>query len=350
MASSNPDSQMISIFVSRADEPIRRISIEQLPAELAICDRTEQVLWVDMESPSAEEEDRILRDIFGFHSLSINDVRHEHMRGHRGDHLPKVEDYGGYLFSIINPVDLGEHVDGDTGGHVIDIRTRQVNVYLGESYIVTHHYEPSRAIADAIRTCEKNPMLFARGPDYIYHLILDDIVNQYSPVLDRFDEAIEKLEDDVFHRNASQRTLASILAMKRTVFRMRRITNYQREMVHRLARGEFALVTSDEIAYYRNVYDHLERASDLTESYREVLSGLLDAYLSMASNRLSEVMKVLTILSTFFLPLTFVAGVYGMNFEFMPELDWKYGYHFALAIMAAIAVVMFIFFRRKRWI
>jgi magnesium transporter len=233
---------------------------------------------------------------------------------------------------------------------VLDVQTRQINVFLGESFIVTHHYEPSKAITDARSACEKNPQLFSRGPDFIYHLILDDIVSNYSPVLDRFDEAIEALEDAVFRRNATNRTLAMILAMKRTVFRMRRITTYQREMVFRLSRGEFALVTQDEIAYYRNVYDHLERATDLTESYRDVLTGLLDAYMSMSANRLNEVMKVLTIISTFFLPLTFVAGVYGMNFEHMPELHWKYGYLFAWGIMAAISVVMFVYFRRKKWI
>ena len=341
---------MISIFVSRKDETISKIGLDGLARELAASGRSEQVVWVDLEAPTIEEEDTVLADIFKFHQLSINDVRHELRRGHRGDHLPKVEDYGQYLFSIINPIDIASHAEEAAGRDVIDIQTRQVNVFLGESFIVTHHYEPSRAITGALQSCEKNPLLFTRGPDYIYHLILEDIVHQYSDILDRFDEEIDKLEDEVFRRNAGNRTLAMILAMKRTVFRIRRITSYQREMVYRLARGEFALVTQDEIAYYRNVYDHLERAADLAESYRDVLSGLLDAYLSMASNRLSEVMKILTILSTFFLPLTFVAGVYGMNFDNMPELDWKYGYVFALSIMACIAIGMFVFFRRKKWI
>lgn len=341
---------MISIFVSRSDDTIRAISLDELPGQLAASKRTEQVLWVDMSAPSFEEEDQVLRAIFRFHTLAIDDARHEHLAGHRGDHLPKVEDYGEYLFSIINPIDIGEQEESSGGTRVLDVKTRQINVFLGESYIVTHHYEPSKAISDALQACEKNPILFQRGPDYIYHLILDDIVHNYSPVLDRFDEAIEALEDAVFHRNATNRTLAMILAMKRTVFRMRRITTYQREMVFRLSRGEFALVTNDEIAYYRNVYDHLERAADLTESYRDVLTGLLDAYMSMSANRLSEVMKVLTIISTFFLPLTFVAGVYGMNFEHMPEIEWKYGYLFAWAVMGAIAIAMFIYFRRKKWI
>lgn len=341
---------MISILVSRSDGTIRTVDPGELAKIHAATKRTEQVLWVDLDSPSIEEEDLVLGEIFKFHVLTINDVRHEHRRGHGGDHQPKVEDYGEYLFSIINPMDLHEVIDKATGVNEIQIRTRQINVFLGASYIVTHHYEPSKAISDAMKACDRNPVMFNRGPDYIYHLILDDIVHQSGPLLDRFDEVIDVLEDEVFTRTASTNTLAMILMMKRTVFRMRRITTYQREMVHRLSRGEFSLVTSEEIAYYRNVYDHLERAADLAESYRDVLSGLLEGYLSVTSNRLSEVMKILTILSTFFLPLTFVAGVYGMNFDFMPELHWKYGYLFAWAVMAAIALVMFVYFRRKKWL
>jgi magnesium transporter len=341
---------MISIFASRSDKTIHKIPVDDLARQLAASRRADQVLWVDLEMPTAEEENLVLRDIFRFHQLAIDDARHEHLSGHHGDHLPKVEDYGRYLFSIINPIDIGEQVDFSGGAAHIDIATRQINVFLGESFIVTHHYEPSAAIGEALQTCEKNPVLFTRGPDYIYNLILDDIVHNYSPVLDTFDDAIEQLEDDVFHGNASNRTLARILAMKRTVFRMRRITTYQREMVHRLSRGEFPLVTNEEVAYYRNVYDHLERAADLTESYRDILTGLLDAYLSMASNRLNEVMKILTILATFFLPITFVAGVYGMNFDHMPELHWKYGYAFAWLIMIAISALMYMFFRRKKWL
>src|SRR5688500_1049334 len=211
---------MISILVSRSDGTIRAVDIDTLAKHLATTKRTEQVLWVDLEAPTPEEEDHVLGEVFKFHQLTINDVRHEHRRGHRGDHLPKVEDYGSYLFSIINPVDLDEEADEKTGVVTINIKTRQINVFLGESYIVTHHYEPSKAIADAMLACERNPTLFTRGPDYIYHLILDDIVHQATPLLDRFDDVIERLEDEVFHRNAGTATLATILSMKRTVFRM----------------------------------------------------------------------------------------------------------------------------------
>lgn len=341
---------MISIYISRSDDNIRRIELAELPRQLAVARRGEQVLWVDLESPTPEEEQQVLDGVFKFHHLAIADVQHEHVDPKRGDHLPKVEEYGSYLFSIINPIDIGSQSEASGGTAVVDVKTRQINVFLGESYIVTHHYERSQAITEALQSCMKNPLLITRGPDYIYHLILDDIVRGYSQVLDQFDETIERLEDAVFHGNAKSKTLATILALKRTIFRMRRIATYQREMVLRLSRGEFSLVTQDEIAYYRNVYDHIVHVTDLTESYRDVLTGLLEAYMSMASKSLNEVMKVLTIISTFFLPLTFVAGVYGMNFDNMPEIHWRYGYLFAWGLMAAIAVVMFVYFRRKKWI
>jgi magnesium transporter len=198
-------------------------------------------------------------------------------------------------------------------------------------------------------------MHLERGPDYVYHLILDRIVDQYTPILDAFDDEIDQLEDEIFGKMNSH-TLSKILNMKRQVFSMRRITTYQREMVYRLSRGEFDLITDDEIAYYRNVFDHLVRAAELAESYRDILAGLVDAYLSMTSNRLNEIMKVLAIISTFFLPLTFIVGVYGMNFDTstspynMPELKWVFGYPFAWGVMIMTAIVMFIYFKRKKWL
>jgi magnesium transporter len=340
---------MISIFVSNAEHTLEQRTIEELPDLLKSVSENASTVWVDLNEPTAEEEDRVLRDIFEFHPLTILDCRRERINPEHGHHLPKVEDFREYLFAIINAIELVETDRGIDGEEGFDVRTRQLNTYLGEHFIVTHHYEPSPPIKETGLLCQKNAQLLERGPDYIYHLILDNIVDEYSPILDRFDHRIEALEDDVFS-SLNSRTLPSILDMKRQVFRLRRITTYQREMVYRLSRGEFPLVSEKEIAYYRNVYDHLVRATELAESYRDILTGLLDAYLSMTSNRMNEVMKVLTIISTFFLPLTFIAGVYGMNFEFMPELHWRYGYLFVWGLMIAIAIVMFIFFKRRRWI
>lgn len=359
---------MIRIIASTATQPMRLATVDEVPELLGSSDNS-IVLWVDLANPTDNEEQLILEKTFSFHPLAIQDCRHQRESQRDEDHLPKVEDYEHYLFCIINPIvnldgekQSGQHhqqknQNGDqhptprrrisSSGH--NIHTGQLNTFLGERYIVTHHYDDCPSIERAISHCERNPGAVKRGPDYLYHIILHDIVDQYAMTLDQFDAEMDKLETEVFH-TSSRRTLAHILAMKRRLFQLRRITSYQREMVSRLARGEFDLIADVEIAYYRNVYDHLVRASELAESYRDVVTGLLDGYLSMNSNRMNEIMKVLTLFSTFFLPLTFIAGVYGMNFHVMPELEWKYGYVFAWGLMAGTAVMMFIYFRRKRWL
>lgn len=336
---------MITVIRSGANHQFEVCSVDDLPRLLENGGKEECTIWVDLNEPTVEEEDRILGEIFNFHPLTIQDCRHERSSSHRGEHLPKVEDYGRYLFVIINALEQAQ----PRKDHHSSFHTRQINAYLGEDFIVTHHYQPSPAIKVSAQLCERNALLLERGPDYIYHLILDTIVDEFTPILDRFDGAIEKLEEEVFH-SLNEHTLEKILAMKRDVFRLRRISTYQREMVNRLSRGEFPLVTDQEIAYYRNVYDHLVRAAELSESYRDILTGLLDAYLSMTSQKLNEIMKVLTLFSTFFLPLTFIVGLYGMNFDFMPELHWHYGYLLAWTVMISTAVGMFFFFRRKKWL
>lgn len=340
---------MINIYIPDAQQGIRPVDVQDLRRIL----QEGTAVWIDLNNPTMEEEDLILGDILELHPLAILDCRRERITPGHGDHLPKVEDYRRYLFSIINPIELNDGSQTEIG--LGELTTRQLNVFLGESFIVTHHYEESHDVAKVISTCTKNPLHLERGPDFIYHLILDNIVDSFTPILDTFDRYIDNLEDEIFAKGDSK-TLAKILHMKRQVFKLRRITTYQREMVYRLSRGEFDLITDKEIAYYRNVFDHLVRAAELAESYRDVLTGLLDAYLSTASNRMNEIMKVLAIISTFFLPLTFIAGVYGMNFDpdtsplNMPELRWFYGYPFAWGIMLAMAIVMFIYFRRKKWL
>lgn len=340
---------MINILTSDESGCIQHVSLAELGPLLS--ERPDMRYWIDLDDPTTEEEEAILRTTMAFHDLAIMDCRRERLNPDGSDHLPKVEDYGGYVFSIINPIALVDTPPGE----VPEIETQQMNVFLGEHYIVTHHYEHSGAIEEVMASCRKNRHLLQRGPDYIYHLILDAIVDNYTPILDAYDVLVEDLEDEIF-KGVSKTTLPRLLKMKRQVFQLRRITTYQREMVYRLSRGEFPLITLEEIAYYRNVFDHLVRAAELAESYRDILTGLLDAYLSMTSNRLNEIMKVLAIISTFFLPLTFIAGVYGMNFNTdsspfnMPELNWPFGYVFVWALMIGVSAWMFIYFRRRKWL
>jgi len=337
---------MITTYVLNDERRVVSPSLAEIAAMIqSLPRRDHSALWIDLLNPTEDEEHQVLHTLFGFHPLAISDCRREKLQPDRADHLPKVEDYGSYLFAIVNPLSFITTVTTDEH----EITTRQLNAFLGEWYVITHHYEDLPAVRQAEQACLKNPSHFSRGPDFVYHLVLDAVVDGYSPILDQFDELIDGVQEEIFERRSAA-TLHRILSLKREIFHLRRITVHQREMVYRLARGEFSLVNVAEIAYYRNVYDHLVRAADLAESFRDVLTGLLDAYLSTASNRLNEIMKVLAVISTFFLPLTFIAGLYGMNFHFMPELGWRFGYPMALTLMAGTAFGMWIYFRRRGWL
>jgi len=189
-----------------------------------------------------------------------------------------------------------------------------------------------------------------RGPDYLFHLILDAMVDEYAPVVDRISARLTTLENRVF-KHPDDAILAPMMRLKRLVAWLRKTLILEREVLARLVRGEFELVEDREIVYYRNVYDHLVRYTELIEGAREMVSDLLQTHLAAVSTRLNRIMKVLTMISTVVLPMSLVAGVYGMNFrKGMPELDWEYGYPFALGLMVAMAVASFALFRWKRWI
>ncbi|MBX2992614.1 MAG: magnesium/cobalt transporter CorA [Bacteroidetes bacterium] len=325
------------------DNDIKRLTVKELARSLP---RQQGMFWIDMENPSDAEEETLLVGLLDIHPLAIEDAQ----RGTDEEgHLPKVENFGSYLFVIFNPVEGSHSSGGEDLAGGIEIRTTQLSAFLMKQVLVTHHYKPLRSITNAVQLCTKNPATLGRGPDFLFHLIIDDVVDNYTPLLDALDSAIDNMEAEVF-KEPSQHTMQRILQLKKNIMTIRRIAMYQREMLSRLSRGEFELIARDEMAYYRNVYDHLVRMADLTDSYRDVVSGLLDAYLSVTSNKLSQVMKVLTIISTIFLPLSVITGFFGMNFEFLPWLHLEYGHTLASIFMVAVAGGMLIWFRRKKWI
>ncbi len=321
---------------------IKRLSIKEFSQ---VCRQPEGILWVDLEDPSDAEEETLLVSLLDIHPLAIEDSQ----RGREEEgHLPKVEDFGDYLFIIFNPIERKNGTAEGRPAEKLEIRTTQLSAFLSKRMLVTHHYRPLRSISYALQMCGKNPQTLGRGPDFLFHLIIDDIVDNYTPILDAMDEAIDSMEDEVF-KKPSQQCMVRILQLKKDIMMVRRIAAYQREMLNRLSRGEFGLITRDEMVYYRNVYDHLVRMTDLTDSYRDVVSGLLDAYLSVTSNNLNRVMKVLTIISTIFLPLSFITGFFGMNFRFLPGSEWEYGVLTAALFMLVVGLGMLWVFRRNKW-
>jgi magnesium transporter len=332
---------MVSILQYLNGE-IRRLTLK----ELSQCvNSPEGILWVDLENPLEAEEETLLVSVFDFHPLAIEDAQRG---GEEEGHLPKVEDYGDYLFVIFNPVEVTAGAASGDERAGFEIRTTQLSAFLSRRALVTHHYRPLRSIANAQQLLAKNPKALSRGPDFLFHIIIDELVDNYTPILDHLDDLMEDMEREVFH-DPTQDTMVRILQMRRNITTLRRVAFYQREMLNRLSRGEFGLITRDEMLYYRNVYDHLVRMTDLTDSYRETVGGLLDAYLSVTSNKLSQVMKVLTIISTIFLPLSVITGFFGMNFTHLPLLHDPSGVILTTLSMIVVAVGMLWFFRRSKW-
>jgi magnesium transporter len=293
------------------------------------------VIWVDMEKPT-EADERVLLDVFQFHPLTVEDCRENR-------HYPKVEEFEDYIYFIVHGVTSDTSPERFT--------TIELDGFLGRNYVITYHHEMFRSINNVKQQLRTTPVACQRGPAFLLHQILDQVVDYYSPVLDDFDDRIDRLEDDIFTlKRPNNEILSEIMDLKRSVLRLRRISGKQMDILHRMSRGEFSLIGEDMRPFYRDVYDHLVRVVDLAENYRDLISGSLEAYLSVVSNRLNEIMKVLTIFSAVMLPLTFIAGVYGMNFENMPELHSRYGYYAVWAIMAIVAVGMLLFFKKRGWI
>jgi len=293
----------------------------------------EETLWVDFETPS-ESESAILSTAFNFHPLAIEDCIGE-------SQLPKLDDYGDYLFIVVHGARRG-----DAPG---TFNTVEVNFFIGKRYLVTFHPEQSRSIDQTKQRCQKNSLTLSRGADFLLHEIMDGLVDNYFPLLDDFDEVIDELEREAFE-TASKTTLDRIFALKRDVTALRRVTAPQREIFNRLSRDPLSVISRRAAPYFRDVYDHLFRIADLAESYKDLSAGLMEAYLMVVSNRLSEIMKVLTLLATIMLPLTVITGIYGMNFDYMPELNWRYGYFAVLGVMGLVAGGLLLFYRKRKWI
>lgn len=293
------------------------------------------IFWVDFEAPTLAD-DQILLDVFRFHPLTVEDCR-------ANRHHPKVEEFPDYLYFIVHAIRTDSSPDR--------FNTVELDGFLGKNYVVTYHHEPFTSIEKVKQSILVSPVTCQKGAPFILHHIIDNIVDEYLPVMDDFDERINGLEDNIFSiRRPNNEILEEILALKRSLLRVKRISSKQLEVLYRMSHGQFQLISGPVLPFFRDIFDHLVRVTDLAESYRDLISGSLEAYLSVVSNRLNEIMKVLTIFSAIMLPLTFIAGVYGMNFDNMPELHSRYGYFVAWIVMIVVAVGMLYLFWLRGWI
>ena len=306
---------------------------EELPPEL-LKEPEGAFHWIDLEDPSFKEA-AVLEDPFHFHPLAIEDCLSE-------VHHPKVDDYEGYLFIIVH----GVRFDAPTDQFI----TRELDVFLGPNYLVTHHKGHMRSISAARDLCSKNlQAAMPKGVDFLLHQILDQMFEHYFPSLDEIEDKIQLVQVEVFEQ-PTRETLDRIFTLKRDVQQLRRICAPQREIVHRLARGEFKVISARAAVYFRDIHDNLYRIVDASYSYQDMMQGTLDAYLSAVNNKLNETVKRLTVFAAILASLTVITGVYGMNFEHMPELKWRFGYVWAMFLMIVVPGGIVYWFRKKGWL
>ena len=328
----------MEIFVYRkgADQVEEGFSAAELPELL---EDKNNLVWVDMLADSPEkmhEAGEILANIFKFHYLTIEDC-------HETRNQPKVEPFNGYLFFIVH----GVKNETNSANFV----TKELDGYLGENFLVTYHHEIFYSIEGVKKQIRAQTFACARGADYLMHQILDQIVDLYLPVVEDFDHAINEMEDRIFRQKITgNQILEEIMDIKRSVARMRRISSKQLAALYRFSHGEFPLIKEQHLPFFRDVHDHLLRISDLSENYRDLVNSLLDIHFSVIASKTNDVMKVMTIISTIMLPLSVIAGVYGMNFENMPELKTRYGYFMTLGVMLVVALGLLYYFWRRGWI
>jgi magnesium transporter len=303
----------------------------ELPSLLA---EPDTVVWVDLVDPKAEEQ-KLLSEVFQFHPLVIEDMLADAS-------TPKIERFEGYLYMVFHGLVEGAEKTGEP-------KTCDLDVFLGTNYLITSHGPGFAAEQEVLRQVQKHPELFKQGPAHLCYLVVEHVTERFLPLMERLDHEIDQLETDIVKKQGPK-ILESIFEMKHKLQKLRRVGLHQKEMLNRLGRGDFELIPPETRPFFRDAYDHFVRVVDLNDSFREITNGAMDAYISMQSHRMNEIMKVLTLISTIMLPLTFIAGVYGMNFEVMPELHWQYGYFTAIGAMLVTALIFFVFFRRRGWI
>ncbi len=321
---------MLTFFVHRDGRTEKATSLDR--AWLTAASKT--CLWVDLGAPTIPDT-LLLSDTFKFHPLSVEDAR-------ASIHSPKIEAYDGYLYAILHGIDFTAGRKG--------FATHDVDFFIGPNYLVTVHDGHARSIAELQDNVARNSKIMAEGPVALFHRIVDSMVDHYRPEVNKLEDRIDDLEKAVFGR-PNPTLIRRILDSKRDLSTLRRIITPQRDVVARLARRDFVDISTDLSFRFRDVYDHIVRIVDDVTIFQDRISGILDAHLTNVSNRLNEVLKVLTVVSTIFMALTLIAGLWGMN-VMLPHLPggevaqfwWVFG------IMTLVALVMLAFFRRRNWI
>ncbi|MCK4736449.1 MAG: magnesium/cobalt transporter CorA [Methanophagales archaeon] len=303
-------------------------SLEEIPA----LQEEKFVLWIDITNPTIEELSP-LKSLFGFHSLAIeNSVQVEER--------PKMDDYDEYLFVRAKTINTGEE----------GISTGQLSIFVCKYILITIHEKQLKGIEEIKeRILRKKPLILKGKADFLLYRILYAIVDNYISVIEDFEDKMDEIDEEVLE-NPTVRTIEKIRKLIRQIRHIHRIIRGQRDVVDKLERSDTAIIKPETKIYFRDVYDHTSSLLDSMDNIQGNAEGALEVYHSSLANKMNEIMKMLTTIATIFIPLTFLVGVYGMNFRYMPELEWRWGYFTALFLMVVIAIGMVIYVRKKKWL
>jgi len=308
----------------------RDLSEEQTKAAF---ESREGLLWVDIME-TTEEDGNYLGRTFNFHHLAVEDCVSPLIRP------PKIDDFGDYLFIVVHGIN---HV---TESDIVE--TAELAIFLGSHFVVSNHNLPLYSVESVRGLVEDDGRPMKRGADFLAYALIDTLVDNVLPTIDKMSDIAEEIEEETI-RSPQQATLEAIMKLKRSTLRIHRVMAPQREILNRLSRGEFPIIKDEAQIFYRDIYDHIVRIEDLNQSLHDRADNALATHLSSVANRQNETMRVLSVVATIFLPLTLVAGIYGMNFEYMPELRWEWGYFAVLGFMGMAIVVAVWRFWASQW-
>jgi magnesium transporter len=299
----------------------------------------EAVLWIDMVDPD-DRESFILTHDFHFHPLAIEDVIEEE------DAITeltrsKIDDYKNYIYTEFS---IADRIDPEEG-----LKLLEVYIFLTKNTVVTVHDEHHRIFNYLYNRAIRDERLMSRGAEFLFHNLLDVMVDNYNSILEYFEREVDSIEKDVLEE-PDRETVKKIFTLRRDIYDLKRVALPQKEIMSQISRRQFPQISDRAALYFRDVLDHLTRVIELSESHRDTLISALEVYFSNVSTKTNEIIKVLTIFTVILMPPTFLVGMWGMNFRYMPELHWKYGYVIFWVIIVIIALIMIIFFKRKKWI
>ena len=294
-------------------------------------------VWVALFEPSMEELETMAQE-FNLHELAVDDARHGHQR-------PKIEEYGDSLFAVLHTIEREKSPDGSD-----ELVTGEVDMFVGANYVLTVRHRTHVGFAAVRARTEREPELLKRGSGYVFYAVMDNVVDRYFPVIDALETELEKIEEQIFVRNAARSNIQALYALKQKLMTLKHAVDPLMEATGRLYGGRVPQICAGMGEYFRDVYDHLHRIHASIEGIREMLQTAIQVNLGMISLSESEVTKKLAAWAAIIAVPTMVAGIYGMNFKNMPELEWTFGYPISIAIMLAVDVYLYYHFRRLKWL